>query len=146
MTTQDIKSNSQTTQEAEQEGPLQLFNVVLYWNPNNDEEGTFGEPVWAKDEDDAVLALATRMSEHSDSGCETDSQRQKYINALVQDAETYAATRVSISVVSDLERLLAGPSGEMTQEAKTDYQAIMATLEKYGIELPQANHSSTLAP
>ena len=127
--------------EAEQQAPLQLFSVELDWNPSNDEEGTYASQVWAKDEDDAIRELATEMAEHSDSGCETQEARDKFIQRTIESADPYAAVRVSDEIVSGLTGLLKGPTGEMTDESQKDLDAIMGVLGKYGIREPNAQRS-----
>lgn len=128
--TQGTQSNVATSAEAEV--PLTLFAVTLPWNRNNPDEGDYSAPVWARDEDHAVRALAEEMANHSDSGCETEASRAKFAQAKVDFAPSYAAIRVASSALSDCRDLLAGPNREMTAEAAADFAALSAILKKYG--------------
>lgn len=106
-----------------------LFCVMIPWNPNNSEEGTYETNVWATNHDDAERQVAEEMADHSDSGCETDEERTNFAQNLI-DSGLSVVTDVSEKVKKDVHELLAGPNGDLNGQAKEDYETIVALLAK----------------
>lgn len=107
-----------------------LFCVMLPWNPNDSEEGTYETNVWAANADEAERLVAEEMADHSDSGCETDEERTKFAQNLI-DSGLSVITEVTEKVKSDVRDLLAGPGGDLEGQAKEDYETIVALLATY---------------
>lgn len=111
---------------------LSLFSVVLPWNTDDSEEGTYGTSVWAKSYDDAERAVAEEMADHSDSGCETDEEREKWVENLLDNVGGQSVImKVSDTVVKDVRELFAGPSGDLSGQAKLDFEAALKLLGKH---------------
>lgn len=124
--------NTPETEAAPSALDLTLFVVTLDWNVNNHEEGDYSDKVWARDEKEAVKFLAEEMAEHNDSGCETDAEREEFVKSTVASAHTHAAMRVTSTIITDCNELLAGPENKLSAEAAADLAALTAILKKYG--------------
>lgn len=113
---------------------LRLFTVTLAWNPNNAEEGDYSASIWAADRDAAIRAIAEEMADHHTDGLKDNNEqrRAQYIDNLVRAAGTYAALDVGAGLLSTASELLAGPTGQMNDEAVKDYAAVKAILARYG--------------
>lgn len=107
-----------------------LFCVMIPWNSNNSEEGTYETNVWATNYDEAGRQVAYEMAEHPDSGCETEAERETFAKNLI-DSGLSVITEVSAKVKSDVHELLAGPNGDLKGQAKEDYETIVALLAKH---------------
>lgn len=128
---------AQPPQKAPDPNPhgLTLFTVTLPWNLNDAEEGDYCSNVWASDHDAAVRLLAEEMADLPDSGIDENDEagRQEFIEGIVSTASPYAAESVTSNIASNLSSLLAGPSGEMSDQAKADLQSIQVILSRHGI-------------
>ena len=127
--------NNQAMIVAEDEKKLMLFNVTLDWPDGN---GDYGSSFWAEDADAAVEACAEEMADHPDSGLDEESEnyeseRTKYIQELIDSAESYAAMAVSRTILPDVKNLLEGPAGSLSEQASEDLKAIREILARYGV-------------
>lgn len=116
--------------------PLRLFSVTLPWNPSDEEEGDYANKTWAVDEGAAVRNIAVEMSEHSQSGCETQEERDRFVASLIEAAGPYAADSFGDRILNDVYELLKGTDDAISQAAKADYDAVAAIMVKYGIFNP----------
>lgn len=117
-----------------QEQALKLFTVTLAWNPSNSEEGDYSVNVWATDEDAAIRSVAEEMADHPDAGIDEgdDQRRAEFIENIAGAAGTYAAEDVGAGLIATVSEFLAGPSGEMSDEAKKDFEVVKTILARYG--------------
>lgn len=109
---------------------LELYNVMSPWHPNDVEQGTFEESVWAASPEDAERELAARMA-MSSGGCgEGESTEEWIADHLNACQHLMVTTRVIDSIESTILQLLAGPGGEATPDVKADLAEIMGVLSK----------------
>lgn len=109
---------------------LQLYRVTLPWDANDREEGDYCDTVWAKDEDAAVRSVATDMANASPE----ELSRKEYramIAEFIDGGGNYPVDPVYINVAIDIDRLLAGPSGQMSPEAQKAKDTIIFLLNHF---------------
>lgn len=92
---------------------LTLFTVLLPWNPNDADEGTYETSVWALDVDDAVMQVALDMAEAAQRSGTRETWRQ-WAEDLVERAGTAQTVvmRVADTLEQSLRTFLSGPSGD----------------------------------
>lgn len=112
---------------------LDLFAVTLDWNTNNREEGDYANSVWAENDEAAVRLIAEEMSFTASACTQTKKARAAFVEAAIESASVYAAVRIADTALNDVERLIAGPNAEMSDEAKADLEAVRAIMKKYGV-------------
>jgi len=108
--------------------PLSLYSVMIPWNADRSEEGTYEESVWATSPEEAGASVAMSMAEHEDSGCETDAEREEFAKNLIASGLAVIVSRVA-ALQSDLKELLAGPSGHFGTEQQATLEKILSLLQ-----------------
>lgn len=92
---------------------LTLYTVLLPWNPNDADEGTYETSVWAVDVDDAVMQVALDMAEAAQK-FGTKEERRQWAEGLVERAGTAQTVvmRVADTLEQSLRTFLSGPGGD----------------------------------
>ena len=113
---------------------LTLYSVVLPWNNNDPEEGTYGNSVWAENPDEATLMVAIEMAHDGEHGT-TDEEREAWAKDLIEGAGSAQTIvmRVVDTIQQDLRELLSGPDGNGA-DVETKLREIMDLL---GEPLPE---------
>jgi len=122
-------------EEAGVSEPMRLFVVTLDWNPEDSSEGDYSDTIWAKDEAEAIRALAEEMSQHNDCSADSDEDRAKFVENAIEKASTYAASCVASDTSAHLRDLMAGPGRVMSETALQDLAAVKDVLAKYGVKV-----------
>lgn len=123
-----------STEQSPATSKLMPFAVTLVWNPSNSGDGDYSTNTWALNHDEAILNVAEEMADHQDSGIEEGDEagRAAFIQGIVRNVGGYAI-KLGDTISSDLQVILAGPSGEMSAQAREDHEQIMAILAQYGL-------------
>lgn len=112
---------------------LTLYSVMSPWHPQDAEQGTFEETVWAASPEEAERELACRMA-CSSSGCSEGESTDGWIEDHLASCQHLMVTiPVVPRLQSTLIALLSGPEGNFDGTADADLQAIMAILKKRGL-------------
>ena len=112
--------------------PNLLFLVTLAWNSNGSEEGDYADKTWAPDADAAIRNIAEEMADSGQVSFDDDAEREKFIEALIAGAGSYAAQEVSLRILPDVHEIMTGGEDDLSPEAIADYKAVAAIMAKYG--------------
>lgn len=116
---------------------LKLFRGTIPWARNDVEQGDFCENVWAENDQAAIAELASRMVDIEEDGLlpdemRTEDERAERLQEFIDNAGPYAAEEIALNIKNDILALLAGPEGEMTEQADAAYDTICDLLDQYG--------------
>lgn len=111
-----------------------LYSVTLPWSDTDPEQGTYSDNVWATSVDAAIRSLAAEMADHPDAEIDSDDDaaRQAFIEERVDNGGGCCVVlTVSDALLDDLEQLLRGPQGDLSDGARADLQTVRRIIAKY---------------